>query len=104
MPKYLLIALNRSTDGPGDEYAFNTWYDEVHVPDLKSIDGALSVRRFKVERRNRIDMPYIAVSEFEAESADALMKALADKASDFSDTIDRTTSVFVLGREIGGDA
>lgn len=28
------------------------------------------------------------------------MKELAEKASDFTDKIDRTTSVFVLGREI----
>jgi hypothetical protein len=100
MPKYLLIALNGPTGGEGDEAEYNKWYDEVHASDLMSITGAKSVRRFKVEAQNRIDKPYVNVTEFEAESAEALMKELAEKASDFSDKIDRATSVFVLGREI----
>jgi hypothetical protein len=100
MPKFLLIALNGPTGGEGDEAEYNKWYDEVHASDLMSITGAKSVRRFKVEAQNRIDKPYVNVTEFEAESAEALMKELAEKASDFSDKIDRATSVFVLGREM----
>jgi hypothetical protein len=100
MPKFLLIAINGPTSGAGDEAAYNQWYDEKHAADLMSVSGAKSVRRFKVEAQNRINKPYVNVTEFEAESAEALMKDLAIKASDFSDKIDRTTSVFVLGREI----
>jgi hypothetical protein len=100
MPKFLLIALNGPTGGEGDEAEYNRWYDEVHATDLMSINGAKSVRRFKVEAQNRIDKPYVNVTEFEAESAEALMKELAEKASDFSDKIDRDTSVFVLGCEM----
>lgn len=102
MPRYLLIALNGPTSGEGDEAAYNEWYDEVHAADLMSIDGAVEVRRFKVEAQNRIDKPYVNITEFEAESAEALIKALGEKASEFSDKIDRTSSVFVLGREITG--
>ncbi len=65
-----------------------------------SITGAQSVRRFKIEAQNRIDKPYVNVTEIEGENAEAVMKELAEKASKFPDTIDRTTSVFVLGREI----
>ena len=104
MPRYLLIALNGPTSGKGDEAAYNRWYDEVHAADLMSISGAKSVRRFRVEAQNRIDKPYVNVTEFEAESAAALMKELAAKASKFTDKMDRTTSVFVLGREITQDA
>lgn len=100
MPRYLLIALNGPTSGEGDEAAYNKWYDEVHAADLKSINGAKSVRRFKIEAQNRIDKPYVNVTEFEAESAEVLLKELAEKASNFPNIIDRTTSVFVLGREI----
>jgi hypothetical protein len=82
MPKYLLIAINGPTSG----------------------EGAKSVRRFKIVAQNRIDKPYVNVTEFEADSTEALMKELAEKASDFTDKIDRTTSVFVLGREITKDA
>jgi len=100
MPRFLLIAINGPTSGDGDEAEYNKWYDEVHAADLMKIDGALSVRRFKVEAQNRIDKPYIGVTEIEGESAEAVMKQLAEKASSFTDKMDRTTSVFVLGREI----
>ena len=100
MPKFLLIAINGPTSGEGDEAAYNTWYDEVHAADLMSITGAQSVRRFKVMAQNRIDKPYVNVTEIEGESAEAVMRELAEKASTFPDTIDRTTSVFVLGQEI----
>jgi hypothetical protein len=100
MPRYLLIALNGPTNGESDEAEYNKWYDEVHAADLMKINGAVSVRRFKVEARNRIDRPYVNVTEIEGDSAEAIMKELAEKASKFSDKIDRSTSVFVLGKEI----
>jgi hypothetical protein len=100
MPKFLLIAINGPTSGEGDEEAYNKWYDEVHAADLMSVTGAQSVRRFKIVAQNRIDKPYLNVTEIEGESAEAVLKELAEKASTFPDTIDRTTSVFVLGQEI----
>ena len=100
MPRYLLIALNNPTRGEGDEAEYNAWYNSRHKPDLEGIDGNVSVRRFKVVRRNRIDKDYVAVTEFEAEDADTLMHALTEKASDFTDKIDRETSIFVLAEEI----
>ena len=100
MPKFLLIAINGPTSGEGDEAAYNTWYDNVHATDLMSISGAQSVRRFKIEAQNRVDKHYVNVTEIEGESAEAIMKELAEKASTFPDTIDRSTSMFVLGREI----
>jgi hypothetical protein len=100
MPRYLLIAINGPTSGEGDEAEYNQWYDEVHAVDLMKVNGAVSVRRFKIEAQNRIDKPYLNVTEIEGESADAIMKELAEKASKFTDKIDRSTSVFLLGREI----
>lgn len=100
MPKFLLIAINGPTSGEGDEEAYNKWYDEIHAADLMSITGAQSVRRFKIVAQNRIDKPYVNVTEIDGESAEAVMQELAEKASTFPDTIDRTTSVFVLGQEI----
>jgi len=99
MARYLLIALNGPTS-ESDEAAYNDWYRDVHAADLMSIPGAVSVRRFAIEKQNRIDMPYVSVTEFEAENADDLVGELADKASKFPATIDRTRSIFVLGREI----
>ena len=100
MAKFLLIALNGPTSGPGDEDEYNKWYNEVHAADLMSITGAKSVRRFRTVAQNRVDKPYVNVTEIEAESAEQVMKELAEKASNFTDKIDRTTSIFVLGQEI----
>jgi len=100
MPKFMLIAINGPSSGEGNEAAYNKWYNEVHAADLMSVNGAKSVRRFKVEAQNRIDHPYVNVTEIEGESAEAILKELAEKASDFPDTIDRSNSVFILGREI----
>ena len=100
MAKFLLIALNGPTSGPGDEDEYNKWYNEVHAADLMSVTGAQSVRRFQVVAKNRIDKPYVNVTEIEAESAEAVMKELAEKASKFTDKMDRETSIFVLGQEL----
>jgi hypothetical protein len=100
MAKFLLIALNGPTSGPGDEQEYNEWYNAVHAADLMSVTGAQSVRRFKVVAQNRIDKPYANVTEIDAESAEQVMKELAEKASTFTDKMDRATSVFVLAQEI----
>jgi hypothetical protein len=100
MPRYLLVAINGPTSGEGDDAEYNQWYDEVHAADLMKVDGAVSVRRFKIEAQNRIDKPYLNITEIEGESATEIMKQLAEKASKFTDKIDRSTSVFLLGREI----
>jgi len=35
----------------GSEEAYNKWYDEVHLPDLKAIAGVVSARRFRIVQR-----------------------------------------------------
>lgn len=101
MPRYLLIALNSPTEGEGHDAAYNDWYNRTHKADLLSIPGAQSVRRFRVVQRNRTDKDYVAITEFEADSADALMAGLASRASDFAGShMDRDTSVFVLAEEL----
>lgn len=103
MPRFLLIALNDPT--PGDDDTYNAWYNSKHKSDLLTVDGAKSVRRFKVAARNRIDKDYVSITEVEAESAEAVMSQLAQKASDFEGShLDRTTSIFMLAEEMDTDA
>jgi hypothetical protein len=77
MSKYLLVAINGPTQG-----------------------GNIATRRFRVVWQNRIDKPYITISEFEAEYPAALMRELGEKAADFTDKMDRTTSVSLLAVEM----
>lgn len=101
MPRYLLVALNGPTDGEGDDARYNDWYDTKHAADLLSIDGAVSVRRFKTIRQNRVNKPYINVTEFECDDLETLNRQLGEKASDFDGSfMERTTSIFLLGEEI----
>jgi hypothetical protein len=48
MAKYLLFVLSGPTNGEGDEDAYNRWYDEVHLPDLKAIPSVKTARRYKI--------------------------------------------------------
>jgi hypothetical protein len=57
-----------------------------------------------VGRKNRTDKPYVAISEFKADDPDALTRELAEKPSDFSDTVERSTSIFILALELHTDA
>jgi hypothetical protein len=100
MPKYLMLALNGPTEGEGDETAYNDWYNNVHVPDLRLIDGVTSARRFKVIGSKRADWPYVAAYEIETDDIPKLMKDLETKPRPFTPTFDRSKSAFVLALEI----
>jgi hypothetical protein len=100
MGRYLLLALNSPTRGEGDEDEYNEWYNATHKSDLLSVDGSRSVRRFKILHRDRIEADYISVTEFDAEDPDAVMRQLAERASDITDKMDRSSSMFVLAEEL----
>jgi hypothetical protein len=100
MPRYLLIALNSPTQGEGDEAEYNEWYNTTHKSDLLSVDGSRSMRRFKIVHRNRIDKEYVSLTEIDAESAEEVMRQLAERASIITDKMDRSSSIFVLAEEL----
>jgi hypothetical protein len=107
MPRYLLVALNGPTHGPGDEEAFNRWYDEVHLPGFKSIEGVRSARRYKVMRGKLPGMeawPYLAVYEIETDDLAALSSRLAKELQSFAPTLDRAHSAHLMAIQISGDA
>lgn len=43
-----LLILTSATQEGSDHAAFNRWYDEVHVPDILTIEEFVSCRRYKV--------------------------------------------------------
>jgi hypothetical protein len=96
----MLIALNGPTEGAGDEETYNDWYSKVHVPDLLSLDGVTSARRFKKVRGNRADWPYAATYEIETDDIDAVMKKMETDIRPFTPKFDRTKSAFVLVQEM----
>jgi hypothetical protein len=104
MTRYLLLAMNGPTPGPGDEDTYNRWYDEVHVPDLMAIPGVLSARRYKVldsKLPESARLPYVSAYEIETDSIDAVFKAMGTQMRPFSPAFDRAHSAHILAIEVG---
>ena len=61
--------------GPADaerEAGYNEWYSKVHIPEMCSIPGVVSARRYKVRDAGRIKAdaskrPYVAIYELECD-------------------------------------
>jgi hypothetical protein len=95
----MLLALNGPTPD-GDEAAYNDWYDTVHVPDLESLDGVLSARRFKVLQGNGTSHPYLAAYEIETDDLGKVMEDMTKNIRPFDPNFDRSTSNFILAQAI----
>ena len=61
---------------PAREHEFNCWYSHTHLPDLSAAPGFVGARRFVNALPNRGSARYMAVYEFEAESAEAVLRNL----------------------------
>src|SRR4051812_23150222 len=108
MPKATFIVFSNPASA-GDEDAYNDWYDNVHVPDVTSIPGIVSARRFRAyDGRPRLEgeigkYDYLAIYELDTDDLDATFAALteASRGGTFvmSDTLGRdpkpATGVFV---------
>lgn len=106
MAKYLLLALNGPTVGEGDEAAYNSWYDETHLPAFKTIEGIRSARRYKVMRGKVPGLevwPYVAVYEIETDDLAAVSAQLGKELQAFPPTLDRTRSAYMMAVQIAGD-
>ena len=105
MPRYVLVALNGPTP-EGDEEELERWYREVHMPDLKSVTGIKTARRFKTVRGKipGVDLlPYVAIYEIETDDIDALSKEMQAKLQPFHPDFDRSRSAHIFAVQIAGD-
>lgn len=69
MPKGIIHVESRPSS-PDRDREYNTWYDEVHLPELVALDGFVSARRLKPVTG---DGPYIALYEIEGDDLQAIM-------------------------------
>ena len=99
MPKYLIIALNGPKAGEGQEEAFNTWYDEVHVPDLMKAPGMVAARRYKV-LRSSTPWPYVATYEVETDDLAKTFEGMS-QARPFDPSFDKENSASIIAIELG---
>ena len=54
---------------------YHKWYNEVHIPEILSIDGFVSARRFEPMEPGG---PFVAIYEIEADDIEAARAALTD--------------------------
>ncbi|MET0179738.1 MAG: hypothetical protein ABW194_04570 [Novosphingobium sp.] len=95
MARFRMIMLSQAL--PGREADYESWYDDIHIPDMLQVPGCVAAQRFRVVKDvlGKTSYPYCTIYEFEADSADAAMGAMfgamqAGKVR-MSDTVDPTS-------------
>ncbi|CAN7561327.1 hypothetical protein LJR219_004052 [Phenylobacterium sp. LjRoot219] len=99
MPKYVIIALNGPTpDGDADE--LERWYEEVHMPDLLSVEGIKAARRFKTLRGHFPGQdelwPNVAIYEIETDDLAAVSAGMQKQCRPFHPIFDRSRSAHIF--------
>jgi hypothetical protein len=65
-----IIHVETRPSAPDREEEYNTWYDEVHLPELVALDGIVSARRLRPVDG---DGPYLALYEIEGDDLQAVL-------------------------------
>lgn len=97
----ITIFVVRATIAKEKEDAFNTWYNEEHVPQLLQYNGAVSARRYrKILGDDRFQ--YMALYEFANEDvfqrfceSDHLKRLVKEYDANFGTTSERERSAYV---------
>jgi hypothetical protein len=92
----ILLVMSDAT--PGDDDAYNAWYDDIHLADVLNVPGFVAARRFAALPSVHGELPsarYLAIYEIDADDLDAVQRALsvAAKGMDISPALDRSTTV-----------
>ena len=67
MPKAVFV-VQTNPASPEQEAEFNHWYDKIHVPEICSISGFVSAKRYKLSGPSAPGTPaYLAIYEIDAD-------------------------------------
>lgn len=69
MAKGIILVESRPSS-PERDREYNTWYDDIHLPQLVALPGFVSARRF---RPADADAPYVAIYEIEGDDLQAVL-------------------------------
>ncbi len=101
MAKHVLMAFTSPVEGKETEY--NIWYDEIHFPEIPSVPGIISARRFRTQVVNVYGAPawkYVAIYEVETDNLGATLKALGETTSEVIAALDQSASGMIVAKEI----
>lgn len=79
MSKHVLLVF--TDPKPGREEEFNSWYDDVHVPDVLGVSGFRAAQRFVAEpgmRGEESAHRYLAIYEIDDDDLPGAMKRLRE--------------------------
>jgi hypothetical protein len=65
-----IILVETRPSSPDRDQEYNTWYDDVHLPELVALDGFVSARRLRPVDGNG---PYVAIYEVEGDNLQAVL-------------------------------
>ena len=65
-----IILVESRPSSPDRDQEYNTWYDEVHLPQLVALPGFVSARRFRPADG---DAPYVAIYEIEGDDLQGVL-------------------------------
>ena len=69
MAKGIMYVESRPSS-PEREQEYNSWYDDVHIPELLALDGIVAARRLRpIDRQG----PYVAIYELEGDDLQAIL-------------------------------
>lgn len=77
MAKYLFLVECNCKDA-AQEGAFNTWYNEVHVPDIMKLPGVISAKRWEDIEPAAETGKYLAMYEIEIDDIEKVKQAIVD--------------------------
>lgn len=76
----ILVVYTKPVEGREDE--FNTWYSDVHLPEVVRLNGFVTARRFRfvpsVKEEPAPDLPFLAIYEIEEGRLEEARTALAE--------------------------
>lgn len=99
--RYILVAMNGPTPD-GDPAELDRWYAEVHMPDLLSVDGIISARRFETVKgmvpHNEL-WPNVALYEIETDDIAKVSEGMQKNCRPFHPAFDRSRSGHIFAIE-----
>jgi hypothetical protein len=106
MPHFKYIVFTQPK--PGQDDAYNDWYDNIHLAEVIAVEGFVAAQRFKL-----VDVPgnaqgasrYLAIYEIEADDPEAVLDRLVALGTTggmvISDALDRDSAKTILYQPIG---
>ena len=105
MPQYKMIALTRPVEGREDD--FNTWYQNVHLPEVCALPGVTGAQRYKMAAplQGFDGRSYLAIYDIETDNITATLGAFGQAAKTGamtpSDAADMAGAYTVIFEEFG---